>query len=229
MEQSKYTLAQVAKTIDSALLKPEMTIAEVIAGCEMAKKYHVASVCCRPADVALCAKELQGSDVLVGTVVGFPHGSSSTATKVFETEQAVRDGAVEIDVVINIGYMKSGMYNEVRDEIAAVVKAAAGYPVKVILENAYLTQDEIVKACHLCEEAGAHYVKTSTGFAPTGAKLEDVKLMKASVSPKMKIKSAGGVKNLDMLLEFMDAGVSRSGASATAAMLDEFIARYGDK
>ena len=229
MEQSKYTLAQVAKTIDSALLKPEMTIAEVIAGCEMAKKYHVASVCCRPADVALCAKELQGSDVLVGTVVGFPHGSSSTATKVFETEQAVRDGAVEIDVVINIGYMKSGMYNEVRDEIAAVVKAAAGYLVKVILENAYLTQDEIVKACHLCEEAGAHYVKTSTGFAPTGAKLEDVKLMKASVSPKMKIKSAGGVKNLDMLLEFMDAGVSRSGASATAAMLDEFIARYGDK
>jgi len=229
MEQSKYTLAQVAKTIDSALLKPEMTIAEVIAGCEMAKKYHVASVCCRPADVALCAKELQGSDVLVGTVVGFPHGSSSTATKVFETEQAVRDGAVEIDVVINIGYMKSGMYNEVRDEIAAVVKAAAGYPVKVILENAYLTQDEIVKACHLCEEAGAHYVKTSTGFAPTGAKLEDVKLMKDSVSPKMKIKSAGGVKNLDMLLEFMDAGVSRSGASATAAMLDEFIARYGDK
>ena len=229
MEQSKYTLAQVAKTIDSALLKPEMTIAEVIAGCDMAKKYHVASVCCRPADVALCAKELQGSDVLVGTVVGFPHGSSSTATKVFETEQAVRDGAVEIDVVINIGYMKSGMYNEVRDEIAAVVTAAAGYPVKVILENAYLTQDEIVKACHLCEEAGAHYVKTSTGFAPTGAKLEDVKLMKASVSPKMKIKSAGGVKNLDMLLEFMDAGVSRSGASATAAMLDEFIARYGDK
>lgn len=227
MEQSKYSLAQVAKTIDSALLKPEMTIAEVIAGCEMAKKYHVASVCCRPADVALCAKELQGSDVLVGTVVGFPHGSSAMATKVFETEQAVRDGAVEIDVVINIGFMKSGMYDEVRNEIAAVVKAAAGYPVKVILENAYLTNDEIVKACHLSEEAGAHYVKTSTGFAPTGAKLEDVLLMKASVSPKMKIKSAGGVKNLDMLLEFIDAGVSRSGASATAAMLDEFVARFG--
>lgn len=227
MEKSKYTLAQVAKTIDSALLKPEMTIEEVIAGCQMAMKYHVASVCCRPADVALCAEQLKGSDVLVGTVVGFPHGSSATATKVFETELAVKDGAVEIDVVINIGYMKSGMYDAVRDEIAAVVKAAQGYPVKVILENAYLTNDEIVKACHLCEEAGAHYVKTSTGFAPTGAKIEDVKLMKASVSPKMKVKSAGGVKNLDMLLEFMDAGVSRSGASATAAMLDEFIERYG--
>ena len=228
MEKSKYTLTQVAKTIDSALLKPEMTIDEVIAGCQMAMKYHVASVCCRPADVALCAEQLKGSDVLVGTVVGFPHGSSATATKVFETELAVKDGAVEIDVVINICYMKSGKYEAVRDEIAAVVKAAQGYPVKVILENAYLTNDEIVKASQLSEEAGAHYVKTSTGFAPTGAKLEDVKLMKASVSPKMKIKSAGGVKNLDMLLEFMDAGVTRSGASATAAMLDEFIERFGE-
>jgi deoxyribose-phosphate aldolase len=227
MEKSKYTLAQVAKTIDSALLKPEMTIDEVIAGCHIAMKYHVASVCCRPADVALCAEQLKGSDVLVGTVVGFPHGSSATATKVFETELAVKEGAVEIDVVINIGYMKSGKYDAVRAEIAAVVKAAQGFPVKVILENAYLTNDEIVKACQLSEEAGAHYVKTSTGFAPTGAKLEDVKLMKASVSPKMKVKSAGGVKNLDMLLEFIDAGVTRSGASATAAMLDEFIERFG--
>jgi len=227
MENSQYTLAQVAKTIDSALLKPEMTIEEVIAGCAMAKKYHVASICCRPADVALVAHELKGSDVLVGTVIGFPHGSSSTKVKVFETALAVEEGAVEIDMVINIGYLKSEMYDEVRDEIAAVVKAAAGYPVKVILENAYLTKEEIVQACHLSEEAGAHYVKTSTGFAPTGATLEDVKLMRASVSPKMKIKSAGGVKSLDMLLEFMDAGVDRSGASATAAMLDEYIARFG--
>ena len=227
METSNYTLAQVAKTIDSALLKPEMTIAEVIAGCEMAKKYHVASICCRPADVALVAEQLKGSDVLVGTVVGFPHGSSATEVKVIETALAVKHGAVEIDMVINIGYMKSEMYDEVRNEIAAIVKAAAGYPVKVILENAYLTKEEIVKACHLSEEAGAHYVKTSTGFAPTGATLEDVKLMRASVSPKMKVKSAGGVKNLDMLLEFMDAGVDRSGASATAAMLDEYVARFG--
>jgi len=228
METSKYTLAQVAKTIDSALLKPEMTIEEVIAGCTMAKKYHVASICCRPADVALVAQQLKGSDVLVGTVVGFPHGSSSAKVKAFETALAVEEGAVEIDMVINIGYMKSGMYDAVRDEIAAVVKAAAGYPVKVILENAYLTKEEIVKACHLSEEAGAAYVKTSTGFAPTGALLEDVKLMRASVSPAMKVKSAGGVKNLDMLLEFMDAGVDRSGASATAAMLDEYVARFGE-
>ena len=228
METSKYTLAQVAKTIDSALLKPEMTIDEVIAGCTMAKKYHVASICCRPADVALVAEQLKGSDVLVGAVVGFPHGSSSAKVKAFETGLAVEEGAVEIDMVINIGYMKSGMYDEVRAEIAAVVEAAAGYPVKVILENAYLTKEEIVKACHLSEEAGAAYVKTSTGFAPTGALLEDVKLMRASVSPAMKVKSAGGVKNLDMLLEFMDAGVDRSGASATAAMLDEYVARFGE-
>jgi deoxyribose-phosphate aldolase len=225
-EKSPYTLAQVAKTIDHALLKPEMTREEVIAGCQVAKRYHVASVCCKPADVSLCAAELKGSDVLVGTVVGFPHGSSATATKVFETQLAVADGAVEIDVVINIGWMKSGLYELVQREIEAVVSAASGYPVKVILENAYLTKDEIIKACQLVEAAGGHYVKTSTGFAPTGAVLEDVILMKKSVSEKVKVKSAGGVKSLDMLLSFMDAGVSRSGASATAAMLDEFVARF---
>ena len=225
-EKSPYTIAQVAKTIDHALLKPEMTRDEVIAGCEVAKQYHVASVCCKPADVSLCAEQLKGSDVLVGTVVGFPHGSSATATKVFETQLAVKDGAVEIDVVINIGWMKSGLDSQVQEEIAQVVKAASGHSVKVILENAYLTKEEIVKACQLAEAAGAHYVKTSTGFAPTGAILEDVILMRKSVSEKVKVKSAGGVKSLDMLLSFMDAGVSRSGASATAAMLDEFKARF---
>lgn len=225
-EKSKYTLAQVAKTIDHALLRPDMTRDEVIAGCSVAMKYNVASVCCKPADISLCAAHLKGSDVLVGTVVGFPHGSSATATKVFETQLAVKDGAVEIDVVINIGWMKSGLYEEVQSEIEAVVKAADGYPVKVILENAYLTKEEIVKACQLVEAAGGHYVKTSTGFAPTGAILEDVILMRKSVSEKVKVKSAGGVKSLDMLLSFMDAGVTRSGASATAAMLDEFVARF---
>ena len=226
-ETSKYTLHQVAKTIDHALLRPEMSRDEVIAGCAVAKKYDVASVCCKPADVALCAKELAGSDVLVGTVVGFPHGSSTTATKVFETKDAIANGAVEIDVVINIGWLKSGMYQEVQDEIAAVVQAAAPHHVKVILENAYLTKEEIVTACKLVEAAGGHYVKTSTGFAPTGATLEDVKLMRASVSPKVHVKSAGGVKTLDALLSYMDAGATRSGASGTATMLDEFVTRFG--
>lgn len=225
---SKYTLEQVAKTIDHALLKPEMTQAEVIAGCEMAKQYHVASICCRPADVALCAKELAGSDVLVGTVVGFPHGANATEVKVFETELAIKQGAVEIDMVLNIGKLKSGLYQEVQDDIAAVVKAAGGHHVKVIFENYYLTKDEIVKACQLSEAAGAHYVKTSTGFAPTGAILEDVVLMRKSVSKAVEVKSAGGVKTLDMLLAFMDAGVKRSGASATPVMLDEFKERFGE-
>ena len=227
MAHPKYTLAQVAKTIDHALLRPDMSRAEVADGCAIALKYDVASVCCKPADVAFCANILRGSDVHVGTVVGFPHGNSATSTKVFETKQVVADGATEIDVVINIGWMKSGMYDQVRDEIAAVVEAAQGNQVKVILENAYLTKEEIVKACQLCEAAGADYVKTSTGFAPTGAILEDVQLMRASVSSKVEVKSAGGVKSLDMLLSFMDVGVKRSGASGTAAMLDEFKERFG--
>ena len=227
MAHPKYTYKQVAKTIDHSLLKPEMTRNEVKEGCEIAKKYDVASVCCKPADVKFCADILKGTDVLVGTVVGFPHGSSTTSTKVFETEQAVKDGATEIDMVLNIGLLKSGMNAEVQADIAAVVKAAGGHTVKVILENAYLTDAEKVTGCQLSEAAGAHYVKTSTGYAPTGATLADIKLMKESVSPTVKVKSAGGVRTLDSLLEYMDAGVTRSGASATGAMLDEYVAKFG--
>lgn len=227
MAHPKYTYKQVAKTIDHSLLKPEMTRNEVKEGCEIAKKYDVASVCCKPSDVKFCADLLKGTDVLVGTVVGFPHGSSTTSTKVFETEQAVKDGATEIDMVLNIGLLKSGLNAEVQADIAAVVKAAGGHTVKVILENAYLTDAEKVTGCKLSEAAGAHYVKTSTGYAPTGATLADIKLMKESVSQTVKVKSAGGVRTLDSLLEYMDAGVTRSGASATGAMLDEYVAKFG--
>jgi deoxyribose-phosphate aldolase len=227
MAHPKYTYKQVAKTIDHSLLKPEMTRNEVKEGCEIAKKYDVASVCCKPSDVKFCADLLKGTDVLVGTVVGFPHGSSTTSTKVFETEQAVKDGATEIDMVLNIGLLKSGLNAEVQADIAAVVKAAGGHTVKVILENAYLTDAEKVTGCKLSEAAGAHYVKTSTGYAPTGATLADIKLMKESVSPTVKVKSAGGVRTLDSLLEYMDAGVTRSGASATGAMLDEYVTKFG--
>lgn len=223
----KYTLKQVAKTIDHSLLKPEMTRAEVQAGCEIAKKYDVASVCCKPADVPFCVELLKGTDVEVGTVVGFPHGSSATETKVFETKLAVSQGATEIDMVINIGWMKSGMYAEVQADIEAVVKAAAGKCVKVILENAYLTKEEIAKGSQLVDAAGADYVKTSTGYAPTGATLEDIKIMKDNVSPRVKVKSAGGVRTLDVLLEYLDAGISRTGATTTAQMLDEFKERFG--
>ena len=227
MAHPKYTYKQVAKTIDHSLLKPEMTRNEVKEGCEIAKKYDVASVCCKPSDVKFCADLLKGTDVLVGTVVGFPHGSSTSSTKVFETEQAVKDGATEIDMVLNIGLLKSGLNAEVQADIAAVVKAAGGHTVKVILENAYLTDAEKVTGCKFSEAAGAHYVKTSTGYAPTGATLADIKLMKESVSPTVKVKSAGGVRTLDSLLEYMDAGVTRSGASATGAMLDEYVAKFG--
>jgi deoxyribose-phosphate aldolase len=142
-----------------------MTRDEVRQGCEIARKYDVASVCCKPSDVAFCAEILKGSDVEVGTVVGFPHGSSATSTKVFETKQALADGATEIDMVLNIGLLKSGLHEEVKSDIAAVVAAAGGKTVKVILENAYLSDEEKVTACKLCEAAGAHYVKTSSGYA----------------------------------------------------------------
>jgi deoxyribose-phosphate aldolase len=205
-----------------------MTRDEVRQGCEIAKKYDVASVCCKPSDVAFCAEILKGTDVEIGTVVGFPHGSSTTATKVFETKAAIADGATEIDMVLNIGLLKSGLYEEVKSDIKAVVDAAGGKMVKVILENAYLTDDEKVTACKLCEAAGAHYVKTSSGYAPTGATVADVKLMRASVSPKVKVKSAGGVRTLDALIEMLDAGIERSGATTTSTMLDEYTQRFGD-
>lgn len=227
MSHPKYTAIIIAKTIDHSLLKPEMTRDEVQAGCEIAKKYNVASVCCKPSDVKFCAELLKGTDVLIGTVVGFPHGSNTTEVKVLETKQAVTDGATEIDMVINIGHLKSGLLSEVLADIKAVVDAAGGHTVKVILENSYLTDDEKIVACKLSEAAGAHYVKTSTGYAPTGASIADIKLMKASVSSSVKIKSAGGVRTLDSLMEYLDAGISRSGATTTAVMIDEFIERFG--
>lgn len=227
MAHPKYSYKTIAKTIDHSLLKPEMTRAQVAEGCEIAKKYDVASVCCKPSDVSFCADLLEGTDVEIGTVVGFPHGSSTTATKVFETQKAIIDGATEIDMVLNIGLLKSGEYSEVERDIAAVVAAAAGKMVKVILENAYLTEEEKVIACKLTEKAGAQYVKTSTGYAPTGATLEDVRLMKSSVSPHIKVKSAGGVRTLDALIDMLDAGVTRSGATTTSVMLDEYVTRFG--
>lgn len=222
-----YSYNDVAKTIDHSLLRPELTLDAVREGCALAAEYHVASVCVRPADVALAAELLADSDVLVGTVVGFPHGSSTTAVKVLETEEAIRDGADEIDMVINIGWLLSGLYDQVEEEIRRVVEAAQGRDVKVILENAYLDDDQKREACRRVEAAGAHYVKTSTGFAPSGATLEDVRLMKESVSPSVKVKSAGGVRTLDVLFEYLDAGISRTGATTTAQMLDEYQERFG--
>jgi deoxyribose-phosphate aldolase len=220
------TYEQIAKTIDHSLLRPELTDAEMTAGCDLAREYHVASVCTKPSSVALAARILQGSDVLVGTVVGFPHGSSTTSVKVYEARQALEDGAAELDMVINIGWLRSGEDQRVEDDIRAVVNEAAGRAlVKVILENAYLTDEEKLRGCRIVEAAGADFVKTSTGFAPSGATLDDLRLMRASVSPRVQVKAAGGVRTLDALLDVINTGTTRVGATATATILDDFRQR----
>ncbi len=220
------TYERLAKTIDHSLLRPELTLAEVREGCELAARYDVASVCVRPADVVLAAEPLRGTAVAVGTVVGFPHGAHRTETKVFEAERAMVDGATELDMVINIGWLRSGEDDRVREDIGAVVDAAAGHAlVKVILENAYLSDDEKLRGSRLVEAAGADYVKTSTGFAPGGATIEDLLLMRGAVSERVRVKAAGGVRTLDALLEVISVGVDRIGATQTAAILDDYRAR----
>ncbi len=223
---SDVTYEEVAGTIDHSLLKPELSIDQILEGCDLADQYKVVSVCVRPADVPVAAERLSDSPVAVGTVVGFPHGSSTTVVKVKEAEQAMADGAVELDMVLNIGWLISGRYEQVEKDIQAVVQAAGDDAlVKVILENAYLTDDQKVKGCQLSESAGAHYVKTSTGYAPTGATIADLRLMRATVGPNVKVKAAAGVRTLDSLLAVMEAGATRCGATQTAAMLDDYLAR----
>jgi deoxyribose-phosphate aldolase len=203
-----------------------LTLDAVRAGCAVAARYAVASVCCKPADVSLCRSLLDGTGVDVGTVVGFPHGSSLGSVKRFETERALEDGATEIDVVLNVGRLRSGDDAWVADELAGVVEACRGRAlVKVILECALLTDADKARACGLAVTAGADYVKTSTGFAAHGATTHDVRLLRASVPASVKVKAAGGIATLDGLLEMLDAGASRVGCSATEALLDELGAR----
>jgi deoxyribose-phosphate aldolase len=226
------TERQIAKTIDHSLLRPELDDAFVEEGCRLAAEYDVASVCVRPVDVRRAVAILAGTDVKVGTVIGFPHGSSTTATKVDEADRALEDGAVELDMVIDIGALKSGRDPDVQADIAAVVDAAhaGGAIVKVILENAYLTDDEKVRGSRLTEAAGAEFVKTSTGFAPGGATHEDLALMRRTVSDHIQVKAAGGVRTLDALIEVMNLGTTRIGATATKTIIDDFRARKaGDR
>ena len=221
------TERDIAKAIDHSLLRPELDDRFVEDGCRLAAEYDVASVCVRPVDVRRAAAILAGSDVKVGTVIGFPHGSSTTASKVFEAQRALDDGATELDMVIDIGALKSGRDADVRADIEAVVGVArsGGAIVKVILENAYLTDDEKVRGSRLTEAAGAEFVKTSTGFAPSGATHEDLALMRRTVSPHIQVKAAGGVRTLDALIDVMNLGVTRVGATATKAIIDDFRAR----
>lgn len=210
----------MASFIDHTLLKPEATEAQVIQLCTEAKKYNFASVCINPNFVPLSAKLLQGSPVMVCTVIGFPLGATTTETKVFETKQAIADGANEIDMVINVGELKSKEYNKVEEDIRAVVNACGGKTLKVILETALLNDEEKIKACELSVKAGASFVKTSTGFGPSGATEEDIALMRRVVGPNLGVKASGGIRDTETTLKMLKAGATRIGASASIAIVN---------
>lgn len=214
------TAAELAKTIDHAVLAPAATLADLEAGCETARRYNVASLCVRPADVARTAELLAGSDVLVSTVIGFPHGANLPRTKAFEAAAAVEDGAEELDMVLNIGRLVSGDLAAVEADITAVVQAAAGRCVKVILECALLSDEQKRQGCLAAVRGGAHYVKTSTGFASHGATVDDVALMRQVVGPDIGVKASGGIRSLDDAIAMISAGATRLGTSSTAAIVD---------
>ena len=234
-------VTDLAKMIDHSILHPTMTDDDLKRECEVAKKYHVASVCVKPYAVKQAADILKGTDVLIGCVIGFPAGNSSIEVKVFETETACKDGAVEIDMVINIGKALQGDWEYITREIKAVTNACHKHHaiVKVIFETDYVTKEaDIVKLCQICTEVGADYVKTSSGFGFVkqangdynyhGATIPVLTLMKRSVGPKVKVKAAGGVRTLDQLLAVREAGCARSGATATISMLEEAKKRFGN-
>ena len=241
----KYTYEQLAKMIDHSLLHPTVTDEELEDGCKLAVKYGVASVCIKPYAVKLAAELLRGTGVIVGAVIGFPHGNSCTESKRYETELACRDGAAEIDMVINIGKALSGDWEYVEQDIKAVCDEAHqhGAKVKVIFENDYLTRGGAGltgdafkrRLCEISERAGADWVKTSSGYgfvkgddgkySYRGATEHDLALMRASCSSNVQVKAAGGVRDLDGLMKVRDLGAMRCGATATAAMLDEFRRR----
>ncbi len=217
------TAKEIAKMIDHSLLRPELNEADVRQGCRLAKEYSTASVCVKPCDVEIAKEELEGSEVLVTTVIGFPHGSSKTAIKVQEAIEAINDGAVELDMVLNIGRLLSKQFDYVEKDIKSVVDAAhqRGVIVKVILENCYLSDELKEIACKICEDAGADFVKTSTGFGTGGATLEDLELMRRTCSGKVRVKAAGGVRTLNDALSVRSKGTVRFGATATKIILDE--------
>jgi len=229
----------LAKMIDHSILHPTMTDEDLKRECEVAKKYDVASVCVKPYAVKQAVKLLKGTDVLVGCVIGFPTGNSAVSVKVFEAETACKDGAVEIDMVINIGKALQHDWDYIEQEIAAVTQKCHenGAIVKVIFETDYVSKKEdIVKLCEICTKAKADYVKTSSGFgfvkgddgkyAYTGATIPNLKLMKESVGPKVKVKAAGGVRTLDGLIAVKEAGCTRCGATATVKILEDAITRF---
>lgn len=212
----------INKMIDHTLLKPEATKEMIENLCKEAKEYDFKSVCVNPYWISTAYEELRDSDVLVCTVVGFPLGATTKETKFFETDFAVQEGADEIDMVINVGALKSKQYDVVLEDIKSVVQAANGRTVKVIIETCLLSDEEKVKACELSMEAGANFVKTSTGFSTAGAKVEDVELMKSIVGDNLEVKASGGIRDLDTALKMIEAGATRLGVSAGVQIIKEY-------
>ncbi len=217
----------IAKMIDHSLLRPNLTVEDIKKGCRVAEQYQVASVCARPCDVELVRELLEDADIALSTVIGFPHGTHTTAIKLAEAMEAMESGVVELDVVMNYSRLLSGDYDYVAEEIKALTEAAhsRGAIVKVILENCYLTDELKVKACEICEANGADFVKTSTGFGSSGATAPDIALMRKSTGPRVRIKAAGGIRSLDALLEMRRAGANRIGATATEVIMREALQR----
>ena len=240
MNKAPITRAQLAKMIDHSLLNPTLTKEQTIQGLEVAMQYDVAAATIKPCYTRLAAEKLQGSTVKVNPVICFPMGYDSTGTKVYATREAIDAGAQEIDIVLNLGALFGGDYDDVHDDIAAVVEAANGHTVKVILETGYYQDmDLIVKACQLVEGAGAHFVKTSSGYAPSpyrneydetvGYTLEILKLMRQSVSDRVEVKAAQGVRRLQDALEVIEIGVTRFGVSRTERLMREYDEVYGSQ
>jgi deoxyribose-phosphate aldolase len=223
------TYEGIARRIDHSLLGPTLTRAELEQGCRLAAAYQVASVCIKPYAVGLAARILDGTGVNVGTTIGFPHGCNMTAIKVAESRQALADGAIELDMVVNIGQVLGAEWDAVASDIAAVTSVAheGGGIVKVIFENCYLNSEQKTKLCVICGEVGADYVKTSTGYGTGGATHDDLRLMRAAAPASVKLKAAGGVRDLDSAIEAVKLGCDRLGASRTAEILDELITRLG--
>ncbi len=218
-----YTYENISRMIDHSLLKPTLTFEDFESGCRMAVVFKAGSVCIQPHYLKRCAQILQGSGVKASTVIGFPHGGHTTAIKVEEAKRALADGGEELDMVCNISRVLSGDWDYVREDIKAVIDVthAAGQKVKVIFENCYLSDDQKIQLCEICSEFNADWVKTSTGYGTGGATMDDLRLMRKHAAANVQVKAAGGVRDMDALLQCREIGVTRIGASATQAMLDE--------
>lgn len=215
----------IAKMIDHTNLKGDATTKDIEKLCEEAKKYGFASVCINPSYVPLSKDILKNTDIKVCTVIGFPLGANTSKIKFFETTEAIRNGADEIDMVINIGALKSGLDDEVKSDIAGVVAAAEGKIVKVIIETGLLNEDEKLKACKASEESGANFVKTSTGFGVSGATIEDIKLIRENIESNMGIKASGSIRDLKTTLDMINAGATRIGTSSGVKIMEKLMNR----